>query len=121
MISALHPNSLRILFDQSDCEKSRNFTWSWFKNLNIYNLLSNPPGSLADIQKEVHFFALHGMNFEGQGCSDNFCSCYRCNDIQSVADGLVDRILKSVQGYCLDCTIKEATGSEELMCRIVHG
>jgi hypothetical protein len=121
MMSALHPDLLNGLFNGSHCERAKNVTWSWFRNLHIYNLLSNPPGSLVDIRKEVHSFSLHVMNFEGQICSKNICPCNRCDDIQSVADGLVDIILKSVQGYCLDCTIKEATGSEELTCRIAHG
>ena len=120
MISALHPDRLRGLLNASSCEKAKNVTQSWFRNLHIYNLLSGPPSSLADIRKDVNLFAMQEMNFGSQGCRKVYCPCHWCNNIQSVADGLVDMILKSVQGYCLDCTIKEVTGSEELTCRIAH-
>lgn len=119
-VAALHPRDLYdTLTAAQRCTSTIMFTQAWFAGLARANLLMFWSISLQELSTRVQKFAAETL--PSISCQHRFCKGRLGSfSLQINAVYSVTRNFAFVEGFCLDCVKKEATGDRDRACREAH-
>ena len=117
-VAALYPRTLVNNMLVSNCAFAQNFSLVWFASLAKAELIPPRTASLHKLHIRAHI--LGSQVLPQSPCTPFHDSCTNSGSIQKTVVKDVDDIFHAVEGFCLDCIKKEATGNCDRVCRESH-
>jgi len=117
-VAALYPRTLVDGLLIGGCDFAQKFSHAWFASLVKAELMPPRTASLHELHIRVHI--LGSQVLPRNTCTEHHSVCAYSGSIQKPVVKDVTSIFHAVEGLCLDCMKKEATGNRDIVCRESH-